>query len=192
MSNPHILGKFRYPICYGISAINALVELSSSGDITRGLIGAALGFGLAWLVTTEKALKFGLAAIIGLIVFGIIAGIVWLLPNSDSKGLLLLIGAVLGFGAAYFGYKKINSSSWIGEPCPQCHERGGLTHNVIDKQYLGEKTMGTGYGDKKTTNNVYQVTTQHSCGSCGHEWTTTKEKQEYSSGSRGFGMDPVN
>jgi hypothetical protein len=192
MASPHILGKFRYPICYGASAVASVVELSNSGDMTRGLVAAAVGFGLSWLASTEKALKFGMAAIIGALVFGVALVIAWLLPNSDSKGLLLLIGAVLGLGAAYLGYKKINSSSWIGEPCPQCHERGGLTHSVTDKQYLGKKTMGTGYGNKKTTNNVYQVTTQHSCGSCGHEWTTTKEKQEYSSGSRGFGMDPVN
>jgi hypothetical protein len=193
MSSSHILGKFRYPICYGVTALVLIGALINSRDIASGLMYAAFAFALSWLATTEKGIKFGIAAIVGVLVFGVALSLSLLLTVSQDVKLLILAlgGPVVSIAAAYFTYKKLNNSNWIGEPCPQCHGRGRLTHSVVDKQYLGQKIRKTGYGDNTVTNSVYRVTTQHSCIACSHAWTTTKEKEEHSSGNS-FGMGPVN
>jgi len=76
--------------------------------------------------------------------------------------------------------------------CPKCKVQGQASSEEIDKRYLGQKTQGTGYGNQRTTYNIYQVTTAYQCQACSHSWTSKREKREYSSGSRGFGMDAVN
>ncbi len=92
-------------------------------------------------------------------------------------------------------FEKVATRAVIGlfvVTCPKCKVQGEASSEEVDKRCLGQKTQKTGYGEQSTTYNIYQITTNHQCGACGHSWVSKREKREYSSGSRGFGMDAVN
>jgi hypothetical protein len=183
MNPPHVLGKFRLLIVHTLAIVILILSWMGSGNFFQALIVGAIGWGVIWVLTTEIMLKVSMSAVPAIITWFIVDFITemgfgdWQAVKSGGSWVFNCFGPVIAGGIVWFWvYQILDKSSWIGTPCPHCHVRGKTEKKEIHKEYLGQKTEKS--GDKWVTYNLYNVTYQNWCNSCGVDWQTTGESRE--------------
>lgn len=181
MDNPHILGKLRAPIWLAVGAIVGFMSWQSSDNAVRGLIMAAVGAAAGWLATTEIFIKAALSGVVAVIsAFLSYKAMRMAFPNDTTTAFPYIVPGVVGIGLWGLGYLKLDKSSWIGTPCPQCRTRGTVDSEQVGKDFLGTTSETSNlYGDNRTVfYNKYLVTYLNSCSACGEQWQSTSETKE--------------
>jgi hypothetical protein len=177
MKPRHFLGPFRAPLILIIGVLVGVLVWHSSQIPMRGLLWGAVGIAFGWVATTEVAIKFLMSAFvaaIGAYVAHIVMTAAY--PTDKTKALSLIyviVPGVVGLFLGVVGYAVLDSSSWIGIPCPFCGTRGRTSREITKKDYHGQKAERE--GDNIVTYNLYHVTHKNWCNSCGKQWITTEE-----------------
>ena len=184
MAPPHVFGKLRMPIVHVFAAVFLVFVWIGTGYLSRALIFGAIGWGVVWILTTEVMVKISISAVPAIITWFIVDyiteigfGDAWNGAESGGSWVFNFFGPVIAMFVVWFWvYRILDKSTWIGTPCPQCHVRGKTDKKEIHKQYLGQKTEKS--GDEYITYNLYNVTYQNWCNSCGSEWQSSREATE--------------
>ena len=190
MKVEHPLGPYRALICSGISLllfclslVGLLIQILSGDcgfsqffkDLGQIIVMTAVCWGVAWYSTIDKHLKFTVPGFIVLVPFLIyitlIMAIEWVFGiSSDAFAILGITGMAVGVVVWILLYLAVfRKSSWVGDPCPHCGERGKTNIDEINREFLRQIYVSNNKGGMEL-NNVYKVTWRNSCASCNAEW----------------------
>jgi endogenous inhibitor of DNA gyrase (YacG/DUF329 family) len=187
----HILGNLRWVIVAVCTLSGGVAfclrwPLPGDLDLTSQIIRYGIYFGGAFLIgiilTAESLIRFYLSILIAAVSTAIVVGIAWLLLKAfqvEPITWLWIIGVITALIALISGYQKMNESTWIGVPCPDCSVRGKLSEQDGDRNFCGSEVKKTSEGWKTFDNYVIDVS--QTCSNCGsaRSWTKHESNQRF-------------
>lgn len=174
MKSDHVLGALRIPIVLVIGAAVGFFTWDSTQIPMRGAIFGLVGICVGWAATTEVAIKFFISATIaGGGGYGARLAMQSAFPSAgpNYETIINIVPVFIGILLLVAAYTILDTSSWLGTPCPHCKTRGRTNREIIKKDYNGQKIEREEH--KNVTYNLYHVTYRNWCDSCRKEWQTT-------------------
>ena len=195
MKEKHILGSYRYTVVFTLSVLSTTLFFMYFDDQNKDVTHLVARLGVAFVVsyfifivlTEEIFIVYYLAFLASaLLCYPIFLVLRFAFFEGKNSSIAALISGLL-FLVFGVGFRDmLQSSSWIGDMCPKCEERGGLTYHLIDSTFQGKeygalynKSVNTGIVTRDVYN-VYMRRYKAECSKCGHTWEYNTRERELS------------